>query len=125
MRKTKFWILGIILALIYSCSDDFLVVEQSPRKIDVSEVRAYFEKYATDLTPLTFKDPLSRFISFGEPELIPEWDRAIEFENEDYLITEVLLHSLSNAICVERIIKDAEFRGEKDIFCQRRLVIAR
>lgn len=60
MRKTKFWILGIILALVYSCSDDFESVERSPQEIEVSEARAYFEKYATDLAPLTFKDPLSR-----------------------------------------------------------------
>ena len=125
MRKTKFWILGIILALIYSCSDDFGVKEQAPQGIDVSEARAYFEKHATDLAPLTFKNPLSRASSFVVPELIPEWDDAIESENEDYFITEVPLHSQSNAICVERVIKDAEFLCEKKILCQRRLVIAR
>ncbi|WP_303181909.1 hypothetical protein [uncultured Butyricimonas sp.] len=125
MRKMKFWILGIILALIYSCSDDFGVKEQAPQGIDVSEARAYFEKNATDLAPLTFKNPLSRASSFVVPELIPEWDEAIESENEDYFITEVPLHSQSNAICVERVIKDAEFFCEKKILCQRRLVIAR
>lgn len=125
MRKTKFWILGIILALVYSCSDDFETVERSPQEIEVSEARAYFEKHATDLAPLTFKDPLSRSTSFVVPELIPEWDKAIESENEDYLITEVPLRSQSKAICVERVIKDAEFLCEKKIVCQRRLVVAR
>lgn len=125
MRKTKFWILGIILALVYSCSDDFEPVERSPQEIEVSEARAYFEKHATDLAPLTFKDPLSRSTSFVVPELIPEWDKAIESENEDYLITEVPLRSQSKAICVERVIKDAEFLCEKKIVCQRRLVVAR
>ncbi|MEY8591579.1 hypothetical protein AALK14_09020 [Butyricimonas hominis] len=123
MRKMKFWLLGIILALIYSCSDDF--EGQRSQEIDVSEARAYFEKNATDLAPLTFKNPLSRASSFVVPELIPEWDEAIESENEDYFITEVPLHSQSNAICVERVIKDAEFFCEKKILCQRRLVIAR
>ena len=126
MRKTKFWILGIILALIYSCSDDFGVKEQAPQGIDVSEARAYFEKNATDLAPLTFKNPLSRASSFVVPELIPEWDEAIESENEDYFITEVPLNSPSKVVCVESIAKDNEFlEEEKVICCQRRLVIAR
>lgn len=125
MRKTKFWILGIILALVYSCSDDFESVERSPQEIEVSEARAYFEKYATDLAPLTFKDPLSRSMDLVVPELIPEWDHVISSENEDYLLTEVFLSSPSKAVCVERIVKDAEFLCEKLIPCQRRLVIAK
>lgn len=124
MRKMKFWILGIILALIYSCSDDF--EGQRSQEIDVSEARAYFEKNATDLAPLTFKNPLSRASSFVVPELIPEWDEAIESENEDYFITEVPLNSPSKVVCVESIAKDNEFlEEEKVICCQRRLVIAR
>lgn len=43
MKKTKFWFLGIILALIYSCSDDFDAVEESPQDFGISEAQSYFE----------------------------------------------------------------------------------
>ena len=125
MRKTKFWLLGIILALLYSCSDDFKTEEISPQGLDISDVRSYFEENATDLAPLTFSNPLSRSVNLVTPELIPEWDKAIESENEDYLITEVPLGSPSNVVCIENIAKDNEFIDERGICCQRRLVIAR
>ena len=125
MKKTKFWLLGIILALIYSCSDDFETKEQSPQGLEISEAQSYFEKNATDLAPLTFSNPLSRSANLEMPELVPEWDKAIQSENEDYFITEIPLHSQSGVICTEQIIKDAEFLCENKILCQRRLVIAR
>lgn len=126
MKKTKFWLLGIILALIYSCSDDFETKEQSPQGLEISEAQSYFEKNATDLAPLTFSSPsLSRSANLTLPELVPEWDKAIQSENEDYFITEIPLRAQSDAICIERITKDAEFLCENKILCQRRLVIAR
>lgn len=125
MRKMKFWLLGIILALIYSCSDDFGTEGKSPQGLNISDVRSYFEKNATDLTPLTFSNPLSRSVNLVTPELIPEWDEAIESENEEYLITEVSLSSPSNVVCIENIAKDNEYIDERGICCQRRLVIAR
>lgn len=125
MKKTKYWFLGIILVLIYSCSDDFYAVEESPRDFGISEAQSYFEKNATDLAPLMFSNPLARSTNLVMPELIPEWDKAIEFENDDYFITEIPLWSRSNVICVESIIKDYEFFAENSITCRRRLVIAR
>lgn len=125
MKKTKYWFLGIILALIYSCSDDFYAVEESPRDSGISEARSYFEKNATDLAPLTFSNPLARSTNLVMPELIPEWDKAIESTEGDYQITEIPLWSRSNVICVESVIKDYEFFAENSISCERRLVIAR
>lgn len=126
MKKTKFWLLGMILALIYSCSDDFETKEQSPQGLEISEAQSYFEKNATDLAPLTFSNPLSRSANLDMSELVPEWSKAIESENEDYLIAEVPLRSLSNVICIENIAKDNEFLDKEEIMCcQRRLVIAR
>ena len=125
MKKTKFWLLGIILALIYSCSDDFDAVEKSPRDFGISEAQSYFEKNATDLAPLMFSNPLARSTNLVMPELIPEWDKAIESTEDDYQITEIPLWSQSNVICVESIIKDYEFFAENSISCGRRLVIAR
>ena len=49
MKKTKFWFLGIILALIYSCSDDFDAVEESPQDFGISEAQSYFEKNACEV----------------------------------------------------------------------------
>lgn len=125
MKKTKFWFLGIILALIYSCSDDFDAVEESPQDFGISEAQSYFEKNATDLAPLMFSNPLARSTNLVMPELIPEWDKAIESIEDDYQITEIPLWSQSNVICVESIIKDYEFFAENSISCGRRLVIAR
>lgn len=125
MKKTKYCFLGIILALIYSCSDDFYAVEESPRDSGISEARSYFEKNATDLAPLTFSNPLARSTNLVMPELIPEWDKAIESTEGDYQITEIPLWSRSNVICVESVIKDYEFFAENSISCERRLVIAR
>lgn len=125
MKKTKFWFLGIILALIYSCSDDFDAVEESPQDFGISEAQSYFEKNATDLAPLMFSNPLVRSTNLVMPELIPEWDKAIESIEDDYQITEIPLWSQSNVICVESIIKDYEFFAENSISCGRRLVIAR
>lgn len=125
MKKTKFWFLGIILALIYSCSDDFDAVEESPQDFGISEARSYFETNATDLAPLMFSNPLARSTNLVMPELIPEWDKAIESIEDDYQITEIPLWSQSNVICVESIIKDYEFFAENSISCGRRLVIAR
>ena len=125
MKKTKFWFLGIILALIYSCSDDFDAVEESPQDFGISEAQSYFETNATDLAPLMFSNPLARSTNLGMPELIPEWDKAIESIEDDYQITEIPLWSQPNVICVESIIKDYEFFAENSISCGRRLVIAR
>ncbi len=125
MKKTKFWFLGIILALIYSCSDDFDAVEESPQDFGISEAQSYFEKNATDLAPLMFSNPLARSTNLVMPELIPEWDKAIESIEDDYQITEIPLWSQANVICVESIIKDYEFFAENSISCGRRLVIAR
>ena len=125
MKKTKFWFLGIILALIYSCSDDFDAVEESPQDFGISEAQSYFETNATDLAPLMFSNPLARSTNLVMPELIPEWDKAIESIEDDYQITEIPLWSQPNVICVESIIKDYEFFAENSISCGRRLVIAR
>lgn len=125
MKKMKFWFLGIILALIYSCSDDIDAVEESPQDFGISEAQSYFEKNATDLAPLMFSNPLARSTNLVMPELIPEWDKAIESIEDDYQITEIPLWSQSNVICVESIIKDYEFFAENSISCGRRLVIAR
>ena len=89
MKKTKFWFLGIILALIYSCSDDFDAVEESPQDFGISEAQSYFETNATDLAPLMFSNPLARSTNLVMPELIPEWDKAIESIEDDYQITEI------------------------------------
>ena len=122
MKHVTFFMLGVLLALFYACSD-------SPQVDDIAQKKAqnYFEQNATNLAPLHFREfkyrSLSRSAAPPTPELTPEWELATTTEENGKEIVEIPVYSSTRFICGEEIYQEDKFVELRKTTGFRRLII--